>query len=631
MRDRPVVAWDGEGATLADGSHIYTYLANSLGGAISDPRGLPSARCLSFMLSEAERAPADALHVAYGMGYDVNMLLSDMPRHLVEILWRAGFVRWGAWGIYYRPNRMLSVSRFDGDGRDARKVASVSLVDAVGFSQAPFVQAVRAWLGDDPRVGLIETGKARRGDFDPEDTDGFVSRYTAAELSALVDIERRMMGHLKRLDIPLKRHDGAGSLAAALLERHGVKETIPDAHVPDGLVRAAAYAYFGGRIELVRFGRAEGLHAYDIRSAYPAGMALLPDFRAGRWAYRTVWRKPPRRVPTFSVSRVRWSAAPAPFHPFPFREPTGAVRFPPAGEGWYWGPEVNAALRAPGTRVEVLEQWSHLADSGAPLPFAWVADRYAQRAELKESGDHAQLVLKLGLNSLYGKLAQRLGYRPGSDRLPPFHSLIYAGFVTAYTRARMLEAALQAPDSVVFFATDGLVTTAPLALEEGAALGDWETDRYAELVAVQSGVYFLRPEGADWRHKYRGWGKGVLEPSAILRAWEGGGDSLPVPVTRFVGMGRALATDWTLWRRWHTEERTLLLHPCGPGSKRRPVSRPLYRTLRAKGPHPARELVRTWPVEAGAPFSSPARSPWDAGLWAGLDADDAAEMETAGG
>lgn len=637
LRERPIVAIDGEGSEL-EGRQVYSYLASSSGRSIRDPGGLSTRACLDFLLREREREP-EGLFVVYGGGYDVNMMLADVPRHLIHVLWSSerSYVVWEEFGLHYRPNRMFTVSRFGVVKGRRRKVASVTVWDALGYSQAPFVEAVRSWLGDDPRVGLIQEGKARRGAFDGADESGFVERYTGAELSALVDIERRMMGHLLRLDIPMKRHDGAGALASALHEKHGTAPdrkagtpgVIPDARVPLDLRRAAAHAYFGGRIELVQYGRAERLFAYDVRSAYPAAMASLADWSQGRWAWRGRWKRQPSSVPEHSLCLVRWSTDErSAWGPLPFRELWGGVKFPPDGEVWAWGPEVNAALRRGDTRLAVLGMWEHLPDEPTS-PFAWVADMYQQRARMKAAGDHAEKVLKLGLNSLYGKLAQRLGYQPGTGRMPKFHSMMYAGYITSWTRAKLAELASAAPESIVFFATDGVLSTEALPAEVGTELGRWEHEVHDEAVCVQSGVYFLR-QGEDWLHRYRGWGSGVLEPEAIVAAWDRGDQSITVPVTRFVGMGRALASDWSLWRTWHTEDRTLALHPCAGNGKRRWGPRGAHGARgRRKAGHPSVGLVRTRPRFAYGEASAISRSPWDADLFGGMEADRRADAEIA--
>lgn len=625
IRDREIIAWDGEGATAPDGRHIYTYLANSLGESIRAPGGLSTRQCFDFLLLTARDHP-DALHVVYGMGYDANMILADVPAWAIKAIWTTGYVRWLEWGIYYRPNRQLTITRFasrkPGEGA---KLGSASLVDAIGFSQSSFVLAVASWLGDDPRVPLIVEGKGKRGEFDPTDPDGFVEAYTAAELSALVDIERRMMQHLKRLEIGIERHDGAGSIAAALLKRHGAQHRIPDERLPRALQQAAAYAYFGGRIEMPRFGRAANVHTYDVRSAYPAAMVELPDYTQGSWRLEAREREllDVEQVQPHGLYRVRWTAPSdrLPFYPLPFREVTGGVKYPPDGEVWAWGPEVAVAAqraRLGELHVTILESWEFDADVDAePEPWGWVRELYAQRRELAAAGDHAQIVLKLGLNSLYGKLAQRLGYNERTNRRPPYHSLLYAGWVTSRTRARLLELAYQAPDEVIYLATDGIGLASPVAAVEGSRLGEWEYQPLDELLAVQSGVYFARKPGSgEWQHRYRGWGAGVLSPELILDGWARGRESLPLQVRRFIGMGKALQTDWDHWRQWIVEERNLKLHPGSFGGKRR-LARGYWLSADTRH-HPTTGLLRTYANPALGDVSQPSRSPWDAELWGDL-------------
>jgi hypothetical protein len=70
-----------------------------------------------------------------------------------------------------------------------------------------------------------------------------------------------------------------------------------------------------------------------------------------------------------------------------------------------------------------------------------------------------EMVIKLLLNSIYGKLAQFVGER---GKVPKTACPYYAAAITAYGRRRMVEAGLVDPYAIVFFATDGIVSTRPL-------------------------------------------------------------------------------------------------------------------------------------------------------------------------
>ena len=73
---RKIVAWDGEGANLADGRHVYNLLANSEGTMIYKAGGLSTVQVLTFFLKHGD---PKAINVIFGGSYDVNMFLEDLP------------------------------------------------------------------------------------------------------------------------------------------------------------------------------------------------------------------------------------------------------------------------------------------------------------------------------------------------------------------------------------------------------------------------------------------------------------------------------------------------------------------------------------------------------------------------
>jgi len=95
-------------------------------------------------------------------------------------------------------------------------------------------------------------------------------------------------------------------------------------------------------------------------------------------------------------------------------------------------------------------------------PFDWVRALYEERRRI--GSNTRGYPLKLRLNSLYGKMAQRCGRGP-------YYDAVSAGLITAITRARLIEALAQDPQSVVMLATDALFSMQPLALDIGPDLG----------------------------------------------------------------------------------------------------------------------------------------------------------------
>jgi hypothetical protein len=163
----------------------------------------------------------------------------------------------------------------------------------------------------------------------------------------------------------------------------------------------------------------------------------------------------------------------------PFRQ-KGSLFWPLQGTGWYWSPETEAALRHIRADVVLRDLWIARCECDC-RPFDWVRALYEERRRIgsKTRG----YPLKLGLNSLYGKMAQRC------DR-GPYHDVVSAGLITAITRARLVEALAQDPESVVMLATDAVFSTRPLSLDIGEALGQWDEKVWPDLFIAQPGVYW---------------------------------------------------------------------------------------------------------------------------------------------
>src|SRR5438034_7920243 len=165
------------------------------------------------------------------------------------------------------------------------------------------------------------------------------------------------------------------------------------------------------------------------------------------------------------------------FYPFPWRSKDGgdALYFPPRGEGWYWHWEVEAAARdfEWARHMEILEGWS-LTPTCSDEPFSFVSPLYDERNRLKRAHDPAENVIRLGLNSLYGKCAQQAG---GTKEDPPrWWEPVWACMITSHCRAKILDAMRDNRRGLVQVATDGFITTERPSFHEAMELGGWKTD-----------------------------------------------------------------------------------------------------------------------------------------------------------
>jgi hypothetical protein len=630
------VAWDGEGL---DGGAIdefterdlYVLLANSRGATSYNERGLSSVECLELLLREAAKYP-EAIHVVYGANYDFQHIIHDIPHEKIEELSAPGhhLIQWGSYRLALIPGKRLTIQKWRGNNCIAR----LTLWDVLGFFQCSFLAAISQWLGDDaPDVDLIRKGKQARGTFDASSRE-FLETYNTAELRALVLLMEKLQAALKAADLPLSQWHGAGAIAAAILRRAKVKDVLIP--LPRAVEEAARYAFFGGRIELMQFGVHDGaVFHYDITSAYPHALRLLPNLAVGYW--RHVKNVRLDSLSPWALIFMRWELARSrAFGPCPFRQNHGRVTFPLRGARWLWRQEIDAALEfaETGDRFEIVEAREFVQGSDA-RPFAFVEELYKLRREALRRAESVQYVWKLGLNSLYGKLAQIAGYDETTGKLPRYHNECYAGLITAICRATVYRAAMLNERAIISINTDGIYATEALKLPTTTekSLGAWTVEKHDGIVAAQAGVYWTR-DGDDWREFSRGFGRvqsageseaereafyqhAVCERFArVVNGWRRRCEHVYFDSRRFVTAQTALHFGgpwWGRWCGWYSEHdevsagRRLDLVPRPTKTKRMLAGRGVYPT------RAARELIATEPSPNLAPLEyggEPRAMPW---------------------
>lgn len=541
LENRQFVVWDGEGITFSDGApQDYVLFGNYNGSTHSaiSGRRLSSVDCLWFILEQG-RANPGAWHVSFAFDYDVNMILRDLPRDTLARLRKYGKCYFRAFRIEHIPGKWLRVTTgAKGRGGSRYRRVTVTIEDIFSFFQTSLVKCLRTYLPA-MDIAFIEEGKALRGHFAWERMD-FVREYWERENVALHALVCRLREMMYGAGLRINKWHGPGVLANYTYRTRGVAPHKADCG--KDVYDAARFGYAGGRFELFRLGRHTGVYGVDINSAYPAAISRLPSLSEGIWTHTTN----PRRIVEFGIYRVRLSGSPFTRVPSPLfhRDSTGNISFPWRTHGWYWSPEIRELIRS-GVRVEMLEAWEYV--GWETRPFSFVPELYEKRRELKAVGDGAQVALKLCLNSLYGKMAQRAGWER-TNSAPTWHQLEWAGWVTSYTRATLYGVLSRVPwENLVAVETDGLFITcdpATLGITDGKGLGEWEVTEYDEIVYLQSGVYAKNISG-EWSSKYRGLDASSVSTADIVNharklspnaSWQ----PLEGTTTRFVGYRHAL-------------------------------------------------------------------------------------------
>lgn len=562
---RKIIAWDGEGMNLSGDDMPQHYVLFGCSADIENPlisRKLYTLDILDYIISIGEKYPR-AVHVGYGFRYDMNMIVQTLPipdKAILKLENQVTIRPASRPGIKYRiewlPGKSFSVTKRWGRGK--RDATTVTIDDVVSFFACPFIKAVESILGDELNEDdreVVAHGKEARGDNLWDDMPD-VLRYWRAEIKLMERMTERFREVMFDAGFKLTRWYGPGALASYVIRTKGLKDHIQNRPFESAVHQASKHAYAGGRFELFRIGRIEGpVYGYDINSAYPYALSNAPSLGIEHGEWRYIER--PSKIEEFGVYHIRYrhEGKPRLFEyramPLFHRDNRGAISFPTNLEGWYWSPEARIAAVV-GERyggVEIVEGWEWHHDG--TYPFKFMEEMFNKRMELGKK-NVISMPYKLGPNSMYGKLAQRVGWKTDKDgnaHPPMSHCLPLAGWITSKCRASLMKAIMQIPlDRLIAVETDGIYTTqAPgdMALEFGDGLGQWGVDNYDEMLYLQNGIYHRR-EGRIWLPpKSRGLDiTSVSQPvvEQYLRSLSPG-DFAPLTVdmkSRFVGLSAAM-------------------------------------------------------------------------------------------
>lgn len=558
------VGIDGEGQGRE--VHRYVLLAASTESGdrawwVRNANGLTTVECLDFLL---ELPKKNLKAFAYSFNYDLTKILQDVPNELLYLLFRPELrarigkdavkgpraVLWSG----YKLN--LQGTKFTVAKGDRYRV----IWDVFKFFQSKFVGALKDWkVGSQDMLDRMSHMKDKRADFDKETFDDVLT-YCLEECRYMAELARKLVDAHDKVDLKLKSFYGAGSSASAMLLKMGIRNKIKRA--PKEMATAVAMAFFGGRFENSVIGRIEErVYNYDISSAYPYQLCFLPCLLHGTWEHTTKRAA----IETARTALVRYSLQSNPrindWAPFPFRTSDGAICFPTvSGGGWIWRDEFLAGEKHWEPNVGFIEAWIYHCDCDC-APFKDIPMYYNERCRIGKEGPG--IVLKLGSNSCYGKLAQSVGKGM-------FNSWIWAGMITSGCRAQLLEliGLHKNRSNLLMVATDGIYTRerfATVAYDKkyslvgtepaiqiprntgtagtGKPLGGWEEKVVEKGVFVaRPGIYFpMNPTKEELKDvRGRGVGKGVVLENwrRIIESWESHGllqSASVANVSRFCG------------------------------------------------------------------------------------------------
>jgi len=208
----------------------------------------------------------------------------------------------------------------------------------------------------------------------------------------------------------------------------------------------------------------------------------------------------------------------------------------PTGDFWgyFTTVELNFAIENCGVKILEIEQGALFKNAGY-LFKDYIEEMYNTRLQAKREGDGTtSLIVKLLMNSTYGKMGQRRdresieldrdGNEEGVDEhsyintkegeqyvfikrpvtLKSFSNSMIAAYVTAYARVHLLKQLLRAGHEHVFYAdTDSIFTTKPEVFDTGDELGKLKLEYTSKsAIFLLAKTYFMNKcEGEDFMTK----------------------------------------------------------------------------------------------------------------------------------
>jgi hypothetical protein len=223
------------------------------------------------------------------------------------------------------------------------------------------------------------------------------------------------------------------------------------------------------------------------------------------------------------------------------------------------------------------------------------------------------------LASLYGRIAQRVGWDEATLEPPPWHQLEWAGFITSVCRSMCYRAAMDVAirGGLVSIDTDGVMSTVPFSLGAfrtgiGDELGQWKVEEFTGLIYIQNGIYWLKDADGKWIDpKLRGVDKDAMKRAKVDMSGEAvikmlaNGEKLSITKKSFIGYGQALNGQWEKWRTWEEKAHEIDIHYSG---KRQHIKMTCRACKQGYGMHEV--LHDLAPVPADTVISNPHSLPW---------------------
>lgn len=289
-------------------------------------------------------------------------------------------------------------------------------------------------------------------------------------------------------------------------------------------------AYYGGRTEALQRGHFGKVNYYDFNSLYPSVMFdnIFPDPNT----LRTSCMNDAKYIKNFEgVADIEIEVPKCHIPVLPYRAESGRVIFPYGKlKGWYSNVEIRKAMEEGAILTKVHKTYYYMKTCS---PFKrYVEDLYGKRLEYKDDKSPMELVVKLLLNTLYGKFGQKFLDKQNTvhvdsvtlkdikkfkhfDRVGDYFITtqdcepsnfcfpIWAVYVSAYGRLKLFEELKK--HNVIYCDTDSIITKDVITTSKN--LGDLKLEMEVEEGIVVRPKFYALKQATGESVKIKGLGR----------------------------------------------------------------------------------------------------------------------------
>lgn len=278
----------------------------------------------------------------------------------------------------------------------------------------------------------------------------------------------------------------SGYLAEKVLIKNGINIPLFN-EIPYEVQELARHSFYGGRFELVVRGYIGECYLYDINSAYPFALTTLQDITNGKWI-RSKRIHPKAKLGFFFI--LADVAPTVKIAPFPFVKKNRTICYPCGKFRTYVTlDELKTVEGDPRIKYKILESSQFIPNKDCGYPFKeFIEEQYERRMNLRRDGNQLQRAIKIILNSIWGKTAQRTNRMMGNLFNPVIASYI-TGFVRAQLYKFMKKYGLE--NDVVAFATDSIAVRKKIPIpDKNEVLGEMKLDKEGnDVIFLSNGFY----------------------------------------------------------------------------------------------------------------------------------------------